>query len=526
MAHQRASPNTGGLPSGGYPSYHTYHDPQNVPSETKHVGNSFGPQKENVYPNNGYVDPRCISSKYSCQQVPSSLPYQKAYSVTATPAPSYNSSSQAYQSAPRTLEAPAQAPRTNHSVLLLSVAEEYFTAAYSLGSAPHLARRKDEMQEYYKLIAGGLGCLQAVVEKCKIQPEQEATIRLRYATVLYEETEDLMEAEDWLNKGVAIASRHKLFDLKYNMQHLLVRILFQSSPSAALKHLDVILREAEAYEHIAWVYAFRFQLVSFHLESALDSPQDVKAASSALKNVIYMAEKYGDVAILAIASTMKALVCLKGSKTNESFEEAQRSLATVRSLQANPLIAELSQLNILVAFVDLSCYLQHFDPAQGMQRMHSMQNALSTIPAARHWMEDGSFLIPLKRERMPFCRRRDGIVKIDDEGSLFLTINWMPKDDIYNVGYLLSAMALAHQNSSDGRKSEQMLQEGVKRETCKKTPQQFNRLALLIVFRCTKEVGQGTEISFILDISPALASASIGLHAPPPSLPSPYSFFP
>lgn len=35
-----------------------------------------------------------------------------------------------------------------------------------------------------------------------MKPHVEASVRLRYATVLYEETENTMEAEEALSKGV------------------------------------------------------------------------------------------------------------------------------------------------------------------------------------------------------------------------------------------------------------------------------------------------------------------------------------
>lgn len=36
----------------------------------------------------------------------------------------------------------------------------------------------------------------------KLQPQREVLVRLKYATVLYEETENTAEAEEALNKGV------------------------------------------------------------------------------------------------------------------------------------------------------------------------------------------------------------------------------------------------------------------------------------------------------------------------------------
>ena len=37
-----------------------------------------------------------------------------------------------------------------------------------------------------------------------MKPHVEAVVRLRYATILYEETENMMEAEEALSKGVCL----------------------------------------------------------------------------------------------------------------------------------------------------------------------------------------------------------------------------------------------------------------------------------------------------------------------------------
>lgn len=40
------------------------------------------------------------------------------------------------------------------------------------------------------------------MQSFKLAPAQEAVVRLRYATVLYEETENSIQAEEALSKGV------------------------------------------------------------------------------------------------------------------------------------------------------------------------------------------------------------------------------------------------------------------------------------------------------------------------------------
>ena len=56
------------------------------------------------------------------------------------------------------------APPLDYQMLLLSLAEDYFAAAHGDGSMIALLRREMEVQRYYKLIATGLGCLEAVLK--------------------------------------------------------------------------------------------------------------------------------------------------------------------------------------------------------------------------------------------------------------------------------------------------------------------------------------------------------------------------
>ena len=360
---------------------------------------------------------------------------------------------------------PSQTPPVDYQLLLLSLAEEYFAAAYGYGSVADIAHRETETQSYYKLMATGLGCLEAVLKHFKMQPEREATVTLRYATILFEETENNREAEEALTKGIVLCDRHRFFDLKYNMQHLLARILFSKTPRAAFRFLDGISKDAEAYQHIAWVYAFRFLKVAMHLE--LSSHQDLIAALNLFKNIISLSRTHGDKAVLAIGTTLEALTCLRVSNSAEYIEEAQRALAGVRSLQLDPAIGELHNLTVLVSFVDLCCQLQQFEPQQVMSKMQIMQNALKTVASSPSWTDDGCFGIPMAIARMPSSKSRTGIIRKRDDDSITLMFSWMPKEDIYNVGYLLGGASMANRNTVDGQKSEHMLEEGINRLECK-----------------------------------------------------------
>ena len=440
--------------------------PQQPPRPTV---NGYGPYNANAYQTNSTIAPFGGARQHR-QPSPQSQKQQRAYAV-AIPVPSApvlppTTLAIDGHSGSQVIPPPLyQSPPLDYQLLLLSLAEEYFAAAYGYGSMADIAHRESDMQSYYKMMATGLGCLEAVLKHFKMQPHREAIVRLRYATILFEETENTMEAEEALGKGIVLCDRHRFFDLKYDMQHLLARMLFTRTPRAAFKFLDGILKDAEAYQHIAWVYAFRFLKVAMHLE--LSSHQDLIAAINLFKSITSMSSTHGDKAILAISMTLEALTCLRISTNAEYTEEAQRALAGVRSLQLDPAIGELHQLTVLVSFVDLCCHLQQFEPHQAISKMQIMQSALKTVESSPSWTDDGSFGIPMATARMPSCKSQTGIIRRSNHDSIVLIFNWMPKEDIYNAGYLLGGVSMGNRNTVDGQKSEHMLEEGIKRYECK-----------------------------------------------------------
>jgi hypothetical protein len=55
-------------------------------------------------------------------------------------------------------------PPVDYQVLLLSLADEYLNAAHARGTTTSLTARETDVEEYYKLVATGLGCLEAVLK--------------------------------------------------------------------------------------------------------------------------------------------------------------------------------------------------------------------------------------------------------------------------------------------------------------------------------------------------------------------------
>ncbi|KAL8830234.1 MAG: hypothetical protein Q9191_001548 [Dirinaria sp. TL-2023a] len=369
----------------------------------------------------------------------------------------------------KTAARPVEPVRTNptqlsveHQLLLVSLAEDYFAAAYAGGSKVAWMKRRSDAQTYHKLIATGLGCLEAVLKYWRLQPLLEARIRLRYATVLYDETENFMEAEEALSKGISICDRLRNFDLKYNMQHLLARVLHRRNNQASLKYIDRVIGDIEAYQHVAWVYAFRFLRVSLCLESSLR--QDVLSALGQLRFIVSVSERHGDGAISALASILEALCYVRMSSSAETLEQAQRALAAARSLQFDSAVAEISQLATMTNFVDLCCTLQYLDPAKAVPKLQAMQTTLEAVHTNSSSSETGNFLVPINHTQASQDKSCKGIIQDGTNGHQGLLFNWMPKEYIYNFGYLLSGICTAHKNPLDGQRSEHMLNEGLRKQ--------------------------------------------------------------
>ncbi|EEH22187.2 hypothetical protein PABG_04398 [Paracoccidioides brasiliensis Pb03] len=363
-------------------------------------------------------------------------------------------------------------PAIDYHVLLLSLADEYIDAAHSQGTALAVERNEVETDEYYKLIATGLACLNAVLKNWKLQPRTEALVRLRYARILYEETENDSEAESALSKGVDLCERNRMYDLKYCMQQLLARILYKSNPKAAMKHVDGVIRDIEGYRHTAWEYAFRLLRVTLSLSSS--SQQDTSAAILNLQKVSSLASRSGDRAVLVVSSVIEALVRLQHSSGHDSIEQAQRALATARSYQLDDRVLDIPQISTMIQIMDICCSLLEYDVKQSAEKLQIMQKVMDQKIDDPHWQSDGSFSIPLSHKTLsPSAVEPTDILQVSD-GNVSLVLSWLPEHDLYALCYFLSSVTLTAKNSQDGHKSEKYLSEGLKMIRSNfKTPQEI-----------------------------------------------------
>lgn len=278
--------------------------------------------------------------------------------------------------------------------VLTCVANDCFRAAHSAVQDVATSLDQTSMDEYYKLIATGLGCLEAALTLNKLPPRAEANVRLRYATILSEETDNLTEAEVALTKGITVCEKNRLTDLKYCMQFQLLKVLYRRNRKAALVALDKNISEATTYKAVDWVYAFRFLRASFHLQSG--NPMDTHAMDN-LRNIASLASHRGDLAIAVLTSLLEGIIHLR-SRKEDSIVRVQHCIAQAARFQLDPSV-HIPQIEVLTLLLDLACSLQQKAPQVAMQKLKSLQIRMDELVQTSDWdtFRD-ELLLPLKRQ--------------------------------------------------------------------------------------------------------------------------------
>ncbi|EEQ30342.1 75k gamma secalin [Microsporum canis CBS 113480] len=347
-------------------------------------------------------------------------------------------------------------PAVDYQVLLLALADEYLDAAHSQATLIAVSQDEQEMEQYYKLVATGLRCMEALLKNWRLAPQTEALVTLRFAKILYEETNNDTKAETILSKGIDLCERNRMFDLKYGMQQLLCRILAKSNPKAAMKTVDGVIRDIEAYRHTGWEYVFRLLRASISLSQP--PHQDLVGALHNLQKTSSLATSCGDKAVSVIAAVLEALIYLQQSTSTDSIEHAQRAIATARSRQLDPEVHSIPQLSSVIQMIDICCSILEYDINQSSQKLKGMQTSMDQDIHNPKWKDDGSFALPLSARTIESASPRE---HRNDGHTFELTMNWLPEHDLYALCYFLSSITLSAKNSQDGHKAEKYLQEGL-----------------------------------------------------------------
>ncbi|RDW70185.1 hypothetical protein BP5796_08582 [Coleophoma crateriformis] len=298
---------------------------------------------------------------------------------------------------PSTTPAHRSPSQGDPSMLILSLAEEYFDAAHAMATSVALLADEKSFEQYHKLIATGLGCLETAMKRLKLSPRDEANVILRFAGILYQEdTDNFMDAELALTKGIAISERNHYFDLKYAMQFLLAQFMFKKSPKAAMKALDGNIADAQTYRHYSWVYAFRFLRASRAME--LGNLADSQSGLQNLRAISSVSSEQGDRAIFLMSSLMEAMAYLH-SANSDAIEQVQRAIAAAWTYQLDE-DNQIPQLTGLTHILDVACSLRHGNVKQMLVKLKAMQVMMDEAKKNTTWSYTSDVLaIPISRKQ-------------------------------------------------------------------------------------------------------------------------------
>ncbi|KAI6889337.1 hypothetical protein KC360_g4400 [Hortaea werneckii] len=355
---------------------------------------------------------------------------------------------------------PTPPPATDYHAILLALSDEYVSAAYSMsGALANTNEVTEQLEQYHNMMSLGMSCLESALKNYR-QPDarREARIRLRLASLLYEETENSMECEEVLSKGIQLCERSKLFDLKYAMHHLLVRLTAKTSLKAAIKAVERLILDTEALRLVHWAYAFRFLRISLSLEANL---VDYSAVAKNLQALSDTSDRLRHPGVKIVASTMEAMVHLQYGGSDK-LELAQRALAAVRTHQLSDETKGLPQIQALADCLDLSCAIMQFNPDLIAQKLPQMQANMDAAAKSPGWSKNGSFQVTLGVEASAnLDDDSGGILRTTKTGEISLSFGWLTPSQLYALGYSLSGLATMQKDALDP-KAISFLTEGFK----------------------------------------------------------------
>ncbi|WQF79779.1 Putative chromatid cohesion factor MAU2 [Colletotrichum destructivum] len=347
------------------------------------------------------------------------------------------------------------------TTILIHVAEECFEKARRGVQRVTASGSDEQVREYQKLITTGLACLEAAFQSNRLSPRQEAKARLRYASILCDETENLQEAETALSKGITICDKHRYADLKYCMQYLLLKVLFQRNQKAAFIAIDKNLSDCLTFKHIHWVYAFRLLKATFHVHAG--SPPDAAVLDN-LRAIATLAGQRGDHAMVVFASLLEGLSVLRTVRP-DTIERVQTCLAQATKYQLDPSV-QIPQLDVLTLLLDLACSMHQKTPDILIHKLRSLQAKLDANLGSQTWTDlNPEILIPIKKHNVTSATLSDDTSAIlragaSDSQHDYIVMTFLNRLEIVVLTYTFSGLAGMYRPGSDPKRSHEFWREG------------------------------------------------------------------
>ncbi|KAK9373066.1 cohesin loading factor [Lipomyces chichibuensis] len=330
---------------------------------------------------------------------------------------------------------PTPAYSTIHLVMF-PAAQEYFDKAHRRSTK---LKSMEDVMTYYKLIATGARCLEAVLKE-RIQPYVECIAALWYCEALFVETKEFDEAEEVLNKAIALAARNNLHDLKFSMLHLSIRMLATKNLKAAQKLLKSCLREADSMQIASWSYNFQYLSVSLHFAA-----HEYTSVTATLRPLYSCSSNE----IRYLSFLTSALVALRQNNPSQAADSLSRAVQceTDYSRQYIP------QLVVMRVILETLSTILLGDVAKSEAKLKAVHECLDGQVQDQSgrwtaWNDDGTFFLFLPPGT-------------DGNSYIPLKFKWWSQSEVYVMSYLISGIVSVH-SSWDKRKSSKYFSEGLR----------------------------------------------------------------
>lgn len=341
---------------------------------------------------------------------------------------------------------------SNNPLLLITLGEQYLAAAYRCSADAAVSGASASIDQYHKLLATTIGCFESFLITNRVADSAlKARVSLRLARILLEETDNDAMIEDVLGKGIALCERHRLVDLRYSMQYLLVSLTNKTNPRAAQKLIDRLLTDITTNNVVHWNFAFRFLKFSLYFQKG-----DLQQSLHAAHDIAVAAEGLREPTVLSLASALEALVHLR-IRSSGSPAFAQLALAKARSTEPQGNAVVSHEISALVAIVDLASDMDRVIPPA---KLKAMQRVVDHIDEDS-WATNGSFTVPLQCHVPDAHIDSGGILQNDTNGRCLLPFSWIRRSELYALAYLMSGVAGFQKNYLD-RLTDKYLNDGIK----------------------------------------------------------------
>ncbi|KAK0735627.1 cohesin loading factor-domain-containing protein [Apiosordaria backusii] len=347
---------------------------------------------------------------------------------------------------------PSSSVHTETLPLLICVAEDCFEKANAAAQKVAKSMSDAEVADHHKLVATGLGCLDVALKSNKLWPRLEARLCLRYASILIDETTNIMEAETTLTRGIAVCDKNRFLDLKYCSQFLLMKTLFQRNPKAAFKLIEGHISDCGTYKHVHWIYAFRFLKASFHLQAG--SPAEHSAIDN-LRKIAGVANQRKDFSIFAMAMLLEGFAHMTTMK-DDWANRVQMCIAQVSKLQMESSV-HIPQIDVLLRLLDLACSLHQKTHHISSQKLGLLQRQLDELKNSPDWpTQNGEVLLSINRmpNTAPTVSNDTRAVVRQGEGNVdYLVLSALGKQEAWALTWVLNGIVAHYKATTPGRSS-------------------------------------------------------------------------